>query len=133
MATMKTLGKALDLLQAFREEIDAFLPTQTAEVLLQVALKPGVSMVELQSLTGLASSSISRNVMMLSKWHRLHKPGYDLLEAIDDPRERRRKIIFLNAKGAKTVTKIMRILDPDFELSKVDAQAEVHRMARGPG
>jgi DNA-binding MarR family transcriptional regulator len=107
MSSMKPLHQAIAFLAAVRE-IDPYIPTQTAECLLVVAVNPGITMQKLSDLTGLAQSSCSRNVAMLSKYHRLGKEGYDLVEAVDDPRERRRKIVYLTRKGQTVVNKIMR-------------------------
>ena len=127
MATMKPMATALKFLAALRE-IDPYLPTQTAECLLVVANRPGLAMAELANETGLAQSSCSRNVAALSKWHRLGKEGYDLVEAVDDPRERRRKIIFLTLKGQKLVQKVMQTMDPDFELKSPTAREGVNKI-----
>nr|WP_245986670.1 hypothetical protein [Azospirillum thermophilum] len=47
----------------------------------------------------MAQSSASRNVAALSRWHSFGKAGLDLVQAQEDPRERRRKIVTLTEKG----------------------------------
>ena len=47
----------------------------------------------------MSQSLCSRTVAALSKWQRRGTPGLDLIEAIEDPRERRRKIMYLTPKG----------------------------------
>jgi DNA-binding MarR family transcriptional regulator len=98
--------------------------------LLTIAREPGLTMQTLAKRTGLAQSSCSRNVAMLSLWHRLKKPGFDLVESVDDPRERRRKIIFLTLKGQRLVTKAMQHLDPSFELHAATAAELIDRIQR---
>lgn len=127
MATMKPMATALKFLAALRE-IDPYLPSQTAETLLVVANRPGLTMAELEKETGLAQSTISRNVASLSKWHRIGKEGYDLVEAVDDPRERRRKIVFLTVKGQRLVQKIMQTMDPDFELKSPTSREGLNKI-----
>jgi DNA-binding MarR family transcriptional regulator len=127
MSSMKPLHQAIAFLAAVRE-IDPYIPTQTAECLLVVAVNPGITMQKLSDLTGLAQSSCSRNVAMLSKYHRLGKEGYDLVEAVDDPRERRRKIVYLTRKGQTVVNKIMLKIDPAFALDAPTAREAVNRI-----
>jgi DNA-binding MarR family transcriptional regulator len=127
MSSIKPLHAAISLLKALRE-IDPYIPTQTAECLLVVAQHPGITMQKLSDETGLAQSSCSRNVAMLSKFHRLGKPGYDLVEAVDDPRERRRKIVYLTPHGRKLVNTVMKNIDPAFNLEAPTAREALTRM-----
>jgi DNA-binding MarR family transcriptional regulator len=47
----------------------------------------------------IAQSSASRNIAALSRWHSFGKDGHNLVEAREDPRERRRKIVSLTPRG----------------------------------
>lgn len=47
----------------------------------------------------------SRTVAALSKWQRRGTRGLDLIEAIEEPRERRRKIMYLTPKGRQRMTR----------------------------
>jgi DNA-binding MarR family transcriptional regulator len=85
-------------------------------------------MQKLSDETGLSQSSISCNVGMLSKYHGLGKEGYKLVEPVDDPRERRRKIVYLTLKGHKTVNAIMKKIEPGFELKGILARDAVNRL-----
>lgn len=82
------------------------MPMQTLHILLLVAANPGITIAELIKKTGLSQSSCSRNVALLSKVHRLGKPGLGLAEAKEDPRERRRKVVRLTSKGTEAVALI---------------------------
>jgi DNA-binding MarR family transcriptional regulator len=86
------------VLEAFRE-LDPDMPIQYALSFLTIARNPGLSIRELSERLGIAQSSASRNVAALSAWHSFRKPGHGLVEANEDPRERRRKIVSLTAKG----------------------------------
>jgi DNA-binding MarR family transcriptional regulator len=127
MSSMKPLHQTIALFAAIRE-VDPYIPTQTAECLLVVAAQPGITMQKLSESTGLAQSSCSRNVAMLSKYHRLGKEGYDLVEAVDDPRERRRKIVFLTTKGQRLINKALKHIDPEFSLESPTAKEALTRM-----
>jgi DNA-binding MarR family transcriptional regulator len=105
------------------------MPIQQADILLCVVSKPGLTMNELSKLTGLSQSSISRNVQAMSKYHRLGKPGLNLMEAVIDPREPRRRLVFLTAEGKAFITKLMRTINPDYSIDKeTDARLEIERM-----
>jgi len=120
------LAKAQDFLKVARE-IDPYMGIQLVEALLVIAKRPGLTMQELSDETGLAQSSCSRNVAMLSKWHRLGKPGHNMVEAIEDPAERRRKIVFLTPKGIAHVTKMMSVLEPDFTFNPATSKEWLKR------
>jgi len=107
------------------------MPMQQADVLLAIARRPGLTMAELAEEVDLAQSSCSRNVAALSKYHRLGKPGLGLVEAVIDPREPRRRAIFLTQKGKVFVTQLMRVFNPDFSFDRdTDARVEIERMHR---
>ena len=94
----KELNKILRVLEELRK-IDPEMQLQMAATLILVANKQGITMKELSKTLGISQASCSRNVAALSKWHRLNKPGHDLVYASEDPAERRRKIVFLTSKG----------------------------------
>ena len=83
------------------------MPIQQALTLLHVGLQPGITHAELVKAIGMEQSSVSRNTAALSKWHRLGKPGLDLIEQFEDPRERRRKIVYLTPKGRARISKAL--------------------------
>lgn len=134
MATTKTTTTAPGLLsvagiiRALRT-LAPDMPMQMADILLAVAMRPGVTMNDLSKSTGLSQSSISRNVAAMSRLHRLGKPGLDLMEAEIDPREPRRRVIFLTPKGKQFITKLVRQLDPSYSIdTDTDARIELERL-----
>ena len=86
------------VLEAFRT-LDPDLPIQYALSFLTIAQNEGISVGELAERLGIAQSSASRNVAALSRWHSFGKAGLDLVQAQEDPRERRRKIVTLTDRG----------------------------------
>lgn len=91
-------------------KIDPEMQMQTALVLLFVMIKPGRSMRELEQVTGLATSSISRNVAALGKIHRKGVPGHDLLLTKEDPMDRRVKLVYPTARGRRVFSEIMELM-----------------------
>ncbi|WP_210186990.1 MarR family winged helix-turn-helix transcriptional regulator [Methylobacterium gossipiicola] len=88
--------------------IDLMSP-QALQITLEVAQHPGITMKELMDASGIALGSVSRNLMALGEWHRSDMPGLGLIEAVDDPREYRRKAAFLTKKGCKFVSDLVSI------------------------
>ncbi|TWG60756.1 helix-turn-helix domain-containing protein [Aminobacter sp. J44] len=124
----ETYNRASKFIQLLRKH-QTDMPMQMADVLLAIARRPGLTMAELAEEVDLAQSSCSRNVAALSEYHRLGKPGLGLVEAVIDPREPRRRAIFLTQKGKVFVTQLMRAIDPDFSFDRdTDARVEVARM-----
>ena len=109
----------IHVLEAFRK-LDPDLPIQYALSFMTVAQNEGISIGELADRLGIAQSSASRNVAALSRWHSFGKAGLDLVQAQEDPRERRRKIVSLTPNGRA-------FLD---ELRAIVGQGDA---ARGPG
>ncbi len=105
------------------------MPMQQADILLQITLTPGLTMAEISKRTGLSQAAVTRNIQALSQYHRLGKPGLNLVEAVIDPRETRRRIIFLTTNGKFFMTKLLRVLDENYSIDKeTDARVEIERM-----
>ena len=84
-------------------------PDMTAQaivLLLTVATQKETTMARLSEETGLTSSSISRYVAKLSRGMTPVDKGYDLLEASDDPWNRRIKIVRLTPRGDALMKKL---------------------------
>ena len=105
-AYAKDISTVIKLIELMRE-VDNEMPMQMAHCFLCVAIRPGLTMQNLAEMTALSQSSTSRNVQTLGKWHRIGKPGYDLVEAVEDPNDTRRKIMYLTPKGRQLASKII--------------------------
>lgn len=97
-------------LEVFRE-LDPDMPIQYALSFLTLARNPGLSIRDLSERLGIAQSSASRNVAALSEWHSFRKPGHDLIQAKEDPRERRRKIVTPTPKGEALLARLESIMN----------------------
>lgn len=111
--------------------IDNEMPAQMAHCLLQVALNPGCTMRMIEQSTGLSQSSVSRNIQTLGEWHRDKKPGYGLVEAVEDPNDTRRKVAFLTPKGRRLMSDLLTaIADEPVTYEGVDAKSWVNEQRR---
>ncbi|RCX07060.1 DNA-binding MarR family transcriptional regulator [Marinomonas foliarum] len=77
------------------------------------ALEEGVTMADMAHRANFSQSSSSRNTALLSAHHRYGRAGLDLIRATEDPRERRRKLVHLTAKGRRLVSLLADINKPD--------------------
>ena len=100
----------LKIVERFRE-VDAEMQAQSMAVLLKVAKHPvPIKMGEIAEELGLSQSTVSRNVAYLGDWNRRKEAGHKLLEAYEDPAERRRKLVRLTAKGRRFVKSLNEII-----------------------
>lgn len=107
----ETLDPLVRVLEALRT-LDPDLPIQYALSFLTIAQNEGLSIRDLSERLGIAQSSASRNVAALSKWHSFGKAGHDLVQAEEDPRERRRKIITLTDRGRDLAVQLSGLIQP---------------------
>lgn len=110
------LDPLVRVLEALRI-LDPDLPIQYALSFLTIAQNEGLSIRDLSERLGIAQSSASRNVAALSKWHSFGKEGHDLVQAEEDPRERRRKIITLTEKGRELAAQLAALIRPSHQPS----------------
>ena len=106
------LDPLVRVLEALRR-LDPDLPIQYALSFLTIAQNEGLSIRDLSERLGIAQSSASRNVAALSRWHSFGKAGHDLVQAEEDPRERRRKIITLTDKGRALATELSALIQTE--------------------
>jgi len=103
---VETTMNAINLLkhiESFRK-FDADIQSQTIAVFLYVGInegEEGVPMTTIAKDLNMAQSSVSRNVSLLSKWSWSRKEGLNFVEALEDPMERRRKLVKLTNRGNK--------------------------------
>ena len=101
--TFRNLYKVSTILR----EIEKDMPMTMASIFLWVALNEGGTQADLRLDLDLASSTSSRNLAALSKVHRLGVPGHGLIEWVENPEDRRAKLLFLSTKGKALVGRIM--------------------------
>lgn len=120
--------KAIDRLHTGAQS----MPIQQAQILLAIALQPGLTTKDLKKHVVLEQSSFSRNLAALGKWHRLGTLGADFIESREDPRERRREIHYLTPKGRRAVESALQaILDGPVDFTSPTASEAESYHTRG--
>lgn len=104
----KPIAKLLSLLREF-QKIDPEFPLQYAICLTEIYLDEGLSLTRLSEKTGMALSTVSRIVGALSK-HRQKGSPYGLVKVVIAAEERRRKELYLTAKGKAIMDSLSEIL-----------------------
>lgn len=110
-------ASALAQAVAVFREFDPKMELGQLLVFLYVVAQPGIHMKELERLTGLQKSAMSRNVMALSSRSYLTtedgepRPGHNLVSALEDPFNRRAVIVSPTATGRRVMEKVAFILN----------------------
>ena len=100
--------KKLNKLQAVLNEltsIDNEFPLQWAVVFLQIAQNEGAALKDIAEETGISMSVMSRTIGALSNYRRMGKP-YGIVVVKQAKDDRRRKELFLSAKGKRLIEKL---------------------------
>jgi DNA-binding MarR family transcriptional regulator len=98
--------RSIDLLRTFESEI----PGQVISVFFYVCAHNGCPTNVMPKHLGMAQSSISRCTDWLSDYHRLGKPGMDLITKKIDPSDRRIRRLYLTPKGELVKLQIEELL-----------------------
>eukprot|EP01037_Dinobryon_pediforme_P019095 gene19095-19454_t len=106
--TKAQLKGLIDAINASREDAGP-MEVRQLQILLEVAREPGVTAQTLGQVTGIPQQTISRLADGLGSG-KPTEPGRGLIEALDDPHERRRKIHFLTREGQAKVADILTAL-----------------------
>lgn len=105
MSTSKQTEGLMKALREFRA-LDPDMPIPQAMSLLLIAENEGLSLKELAERVGVGMASASRYVAAFGKPVRPGGKGMGLVVAVEDPMERRKKVITLTGKGRAMVNKI---------------------------
>lgn len=107
-AVTRTFTWMVAVIEEFRK-LNPEMQAQTLLTFCAVASREGeVSMKDVEHLTGMTTSSTSRNVAALGALHRKGQPGMDLVLAFENPMNRRMKLLKLTPKGRRVAESIVR-------------------------
>lgn len=88
--------------------IDQEMPLGQAKCLFIIAqAEDGLSLTDISKKAGIGLATASRNVGALGNINRKREEGLRLIEAFEDPMERRKKIIRLTQKGKIAIRNIL--------------------------
>lgn len=102
------MHRAVDLMrQAYPE-----MPAQMMSMFLLVALAPGISMRDLMVRAGIGKSAVSRNIATLADTgYRLGTEPLRLVDAYEDPQDRRNKLVTLTTRGERLARQIIEAIN----------------------
>lgn len=81
-------------------------PLSQVLTFLHIAFRGEAPMAELADATGVVLSSVSRNVAKIGPGPNPEEPGLGLVEAFEDPWNRKRKLVRLSTKGKRLAERI---------------------------
>lgn len=102
--TAKKLNKLQNVLTELTA-IDPEFPIQWALVFVEIAREEGIALKDVSERTGISMSVMSRTIGALSNARRMGKP-YGLIIVKSAKDDRRRKELFLSAKGRKLIERL---------------------------
>jgi DNA-binding MarR family transcriptional regulator len=104
------LGQLLAVVRVVRD-LNPRMEMQDLETLLLVAANPGCSPTDIEDKVGISNSAASRSAYRLSAEVVPGSPGLGLLTIEVDPKDRRRKQLYLTPVGQRFVTKLSNATD----------------------
>ncbi len=107
--SQRNLTPVLRLLREL-QMIDPEFPLQYAVCLAEIAHDEGLGLTELSRRTGMPLSTVSRIVGALSRNRQSGAP-YDLVRVTINPQERRRKHIYLTARGHAVINGLVDVFE----------------------
>lgn len=120
LSTKSSLSALTAALELFRE-LKPEMPIQLPLVFLIVAQHKGISSARLCQLTGLSQSSMSRNLIALSKEGSKGEPGLGLIVKTIDPTNPRAHSTYLTKAGRVMAARIAEVLAKGLKVRKVAA------------
>ena len=111
--TRVALNRMVDALRVLRS-YHPTIESQTAQLFLEIARvsegDEGIHMKDLAESVGIAQSSASRSIALLSRWLKHGTEGLDWVKAEEDPMNRRLKTLKLTAKGERVKHEVARAI-----------------------
>lgn len=105
----RSMRRMSSIIGLFRGQ-DAEMPVQQMAVFCWIAVNEGRTQRDLIASLDMPNSSASRNIAALSLVHRLGKPGLGLITWVDNPEDRRAKLLMLTEKGRTFARQVLDLL-----------------------
>lgn len=98
--------KTLYAILSYLRDLDPDMPMNQVVCFTWIALNEGRTQVEMRQDLQMASSTSSRSLAALSNVHRLGKPGLGIVEWVENPEDRRAKLLYISDKGKAVLNKL---------------------------
>lgn len=99
------VNKSLKVIEAFRK-IDITMPIGQVAFFLNAAKNEGLTLGDIAAITNINMANASRYLANLTKIDRYKEQGLGLLDAYENPVNRRQKLIVLTDAGRKLINEI---------------------------
>lgn len=97
--------------------IDEEMPIQTVKTFLLVAANPGIGIVDIQKHLDVSSATASRNVARLGQVKGKGQAGHGLVQAAENPMDRRFKRVRLTERGEALLNRLHTAMGPEWSPS----------------
>ncbi|MDR3446258.1 MarR family winged helix-turn-helix transcriptional regulator [Dyella sp.] len=97
----------LGAMGVLRESLGIDTTLLKAQIIFEVANHPQIPQFELESRVDAAKSTVSRNVLDLTRQTSRKEPGPNLVVQLEDPEYRKRNLLELTTKGQSLMTKMV--------------------------
>lgn len=114
-----SLHKLLRVIAVFQRETIVDFGVPQLAIFLQLCIKPGLTMPEIEEILNIPQTGVSRNIKKLSKYTEAGYKGvkgYDLVYTRPDLYERRRLAVFLTDKGERLKKEILEIMEEELDI-----------------
>lgn len=103
--------QSLELINSMLD-VDDEISASTIAVFLSVCLQEGLSNQDIEEMLQLPKARVSRNIQLLTKTakRRIDKNGSNLIEMKIDPKDYRRRNLYLTSRGKSIRDKISKLL-----------------------
>jgi len=105
--------KVIEVLLAVRKAVGDETSSSTTVAFLIIATSPDILSADLFKRLELSTNAASRATSVLLEQHRGGREGLDLVEAVEDPVDRRKRRYHLTAKGEAVWKKVQKALNQD--------------------
>lgn len=122
--------------QKLKELVHPDMSVTQVQIILLVAREPGISTQEILMQLGCTAAALSRNMRTLNVWYDKDKKtgeevkkGYELIDPMKDPRERRALNYYLTKKGRHVVDTLWHLMQQQLEMESKQGESKHEGMS----